>query len=91
MTRLCVRPRRLVLRGPHVDFEAMAQQESEREDGIEVVSIVTPNHLHAPVAMAFLKKGIHVICDKPLTATLAEAKTLSRIGRGKPSAVFINP
>lgn len=63
----------------YVDFEAMAQQESEREDGIEVVSIVTPNHLHAPVAMAFLKKGIHVICDKPLTATLAEAKTLSQV------------
>ena len=63
----------------YVDFEAMAQQESEREDGIEVVSIVTPNHLHAPVAMAFLQRDIHVICDKPLTATLAEAKALSQV------------
>uniref|UniRef100_A6VTP2 Oxidoreductase domain protein n=1 Tax=Marinomonas sp. (strain MWYL1) TaxID=400668 RepID=A6VTP2_MARMS len=60
----------------YVDFEEMARQESEREDGIEVVSIVTPNHLHAPVAMAFLKRGIHVICDKPLTATLEQAKAL---------------
>jgi predicted dehydrogenase len=60
----------------YVDFEEMARQESEREDGIEVVSIVTPNHLHAPVAMAFLKRGIHVICDKPLTATLEEAEAL---------------
>ncbi|NLQ18735.1 Gfo/Idh/MocA family oxidoreductase [Marinomonas sp. M1K-6] len=61
------------------DFEAMAEAESKREDGIEVVSIVTPNHLHAPVAMAFLKRGIHVICDKPLTATLAEAKALYQV------------
>ena len=60
----------------YVDFEQMAQQESERSDGIEVVSIVTPNHLHAPVAMSFLKRGIHVICDKPLTATLEEAEAL---------------
>lgn len=60
----------------YVDFEVMAREESEREDGIEVVSIVTPNHLHAAVAMAFLKRGIHVICDKPLTATLEQAKAL---------------
>ncbi|QUX94600.1 oxidoreductase [Marinomonas sp. CT5] len=60
----------------YVDFDDMARQESEREDGIEVVSIVTPNHLHAAVAMAFLKRGIHVICDKPLTATLEQAKAL---------------
>ena len=38
-------------------------------DGIEAVAIVTPNHLHAPVAEAFLKAGIHVICDKPLATT----------------------
>jgi predicted dehydrogenase len=40
------------------------------KDGIEAVAIVTPNHMHAPVAMQFLRRGIHVICDKPLTATL---------------------
>ncbi|NVK72231.1 MAG: Gfo/Idh/MocA family oxidoreductase [Oceanospirillaceae bacterium] len=60
----------------YVDFDDMSRQESEREDGIEVVSIVTPNHLHAAVAIAFLKRGIHVICDKPLTATLEQAKAL---------------
>ncbi|WP_421855964.1 Gfo/Idh/MocA family protein [Marinomonas sp.] len=60
----------------YVDFEEMARQESEREDGIEVVSIVTPNHLHASIAEAFLAKGIHVICDKPLTATLDQAEEL---------------
>lgn len=59
-------------------FEEMAQKESRRKDGIEAVAIVTPNHMHAPVALQFLKRGIHVICDKPLTATLPEAKKLAK-------------
>ncbi len=59
-------------------YAEMAQREARRKDGIEAVAIVTPNHMHAPVAMEFLKRGIHVICDKPLTATLAEAKKLVR-------------
>lgn len=54
-------------------FQEMAEAESARSDGIEAVVIVTPNHLHAEPAMAFLEAGIHVICDKPLTATLEEA------------------
>lgn len=58
------------------DFTEMAAAEAQRKDGIEAVSIVTPNHLHAPVAKAFLQHGIHVICDKPLTSTLSDAKTL---------------
>lgn len=56
----------------------MAARESRRKDGIEAVAIVTPNHMHAPVALQFLKRGIHVICDKPLTATLPEAKRLAK-------------
>ena len=58
------------------DFEAMAKTEAKRPDGIEAVAIVTPNHMHAGPAYAFLKAGIHVICDKPLTTSLAEAKKL---------------
>ncbi len=57
----------------YADFRAMAAAEAHREDGIDVVAIVTPNHLHAPVARAFLEAGIDVICDKPMTANLAEA------------------
>jgi predicted dehydrogenase len=60
----------------YADFAAMAAAEAKREDGIEAVSIVTPNHMHAPAARLFLEAGIHVICDKPLTTTLAEAKSL---------------
>ncbi|MCJ1899466.1 MULTISPECIES: Gfo/Idh/MocA family oxidoreductase [Paracoccus] len=60
------------------DFAQMAMREARRKDGIEAVAIVTPNHLHAPVAREFLKRGIHVICDKPLTATLPEARKLAK-------------
>ena len=60
----------------YTSFAEMAAKESRRKDGIDAVAIVTPNHMHAPVAMQFLKRGIHVICDKPLTATLPEAKKL---------------
>jgi predicted dehydrogenase len=60
----------------YADFRDMARREARRKDGIEAVSIVTPNHMHAPVAAAFLQAGIHVICDKPLTATLKEALKL---------------
>ena len=59
-------------------YAEMAARESRRNDGIEAVAVVTPNHMHAPVALEFLKRGIHVICDKPLTATLAEAKKLAK-------------
>ena len=58
------------------DFAAMAKAEAARPDGIEAVSIVTPNHVHAPAVIAFLEAGIHVICDKPLTVSLAEAKRM---------------
>lgn len=56
-------------------FEEMAEKEALREDGIEAVAIVTPNHVHYPAAKAFLERGIHVICDKPLTSNLEDAKS----------------
>ena len=58
------------------DFKEMAKRERRLKDGIEAVSIVTPNHMHFPVAKAFLQAGIHVICDKPLVTTGAEARKL---------------
>ncbi|WP_429146378.1 Gfo/Idh/MocA family protein [Aeromonas rivipollensis] len=63
------------------DYARMARAEAARPDGIEVVAITTPNHLHAPVARAFLEAGIHVICDKPLALTLAEGEELARLAR----------
>jgi len=60
-------------------FAEMAKAEASRPDGIEAVAIVTPNHMHYPAAKAFLEAGIHVICDKPLTSTLADAKKLAAL------------
>jgi predicted dehydrogenase len=58
------------------DYESMAKAEGERPDGVEAVAIVTPNHAHAGPTYAFLKAGIHVICEKPLTMTLAEGRKM---------------
>jgi predicted dehydrogenase len=55
------------------DFTAMADAEARREDGIQCVTIVTPNDTHAPASLAFIRQGIDVICDKPMANSLAEA------------------
>ena len=70
------------------DYTEMAKREARLKDGIEAVSIVTPNHMHFPVAREFLKRGIHVICDKPLTSTLQDAKKMVAAVE-KSDAVFV--
>ncbi len=79
--------------GIHADraygtYAEMAVAEAARDDGIEVVSVVTPNHLHFPVAKAFLEQGIHVICDKPMTSTLDDAEALKALC-DKSGALFV--
>ncbi|MCB1494187.1 MAG: Gfo/Idh/MocA family oxidoreductase [Bauldia sp.] len=69
-------------------YEEMAKAEAKRPDGIEAVAIVTPNHMHGPVAKAFLKAGINVICDKPMTTTVKEAKELVQLVK-KSGLVFV--
>ena len=64
-------------------YQEMAEKESARSDGIDVVSIVTPNHLHVPIAKIFADKGIHVICDKPLALSSEEAIDLKNIVENK--------
>jgi predicted dehydrogenase len=61
------------------DFAAMVAGEKDRPDRIDAVAIVTPNHAHAAPAKAFLEAGIHVICDKPLTTSRAEADELAKL------------
>ena len=68
------------------DFKTMAQQESQRDDGIEAVSIVTPNHMHFLLPKLSSEAGIHVICDKPMTLNLAEAIELKRIAEMNPTS-----
>jgi len=69
-------------------FEEMAEKEAARPDGIEAVAIVTPNHMHYPAAAAFLTRGIHVICDKPLTSTLEDAEKLVKLAK-ESDALFV--
>lgn len=71
----------------YASYAEMAKAESERQGGIDAVSIVTPNHLHGDIAEAFLAHGIHVICDKPMTATLEQAQSLAAAA-DKSSAQF---
>jgi predicted dehydrogenase len=70
------------------DFKQMAMREARLKSGIEAVSIVTPNHVHYAAAREFLKRGIHVICDKPLTSTLGDAKKLVKTAENS-NALFI--
>jgi predicted dehydrogenase len=61
----------------------MAAAEASRPDGIDFVVVVTPNHLHHPVAKAFLEAGIHVVCDKPLALASAQGAELAALARAK--------
>ena len=63
----------------YASYAEMALKESQRADGIDVVAIVTPNHLHVPIAEVFLNAGIHIICDKPLSMSLAEGLRLQKL------------
>ena len=70
------------------NFSDMATAEASLEEGIDAVAIVTPNHVHADAAIAFLERGIHVICDKPLTSTLEDAERLVKVAK-EANALFI--
>ncbi len=73
----------------YADFREMAKAEAARPDGIDAVSIVTPNHLHGPIAEAFLAEGISVICDKPMTATLKQAESLKAAAEASKAYFFL--
>ncbi len=69
----------LFIARPYNSYQEMAAAESKREDGIDLVAIVTPNYTHYQIAKTFLEAGIHVMCDKPMTVTLAEALELEQL------------
>jgi predicted dehydrogenase len=62
-------------------FEEMIRKEKELPEGVRMdfISIVTPNHMHFPPAKLALENGFHVVCDKPVTFTLEEARELEKI------------
>jgi predicted dehydrogenase len=63
----------------YASYQAMAEAEANRPDGIDFVIVATPNHLHFPVVKTFLEKNIPVVCDKPMTFNLAEAQALVKL------------
>jgi len=65
-------------------YQRMAEGEASLppDERLEIVSVVTPNHLHHPVAKSFLEAGFHVVCDKPLTNTVEDAEELCRLAAG---------
>ena len=69
----------------YASYEDMATAEAADANGIDFVIIATPNHLHYPVARAFLEADIHVICDKPLALTVAEGEELVRLVESGPT------
>ena len=69
----------------------MADRESEREDGIDVVAIMTPPGSHQIIAEYFIKKNFHVISDKPFASTYDQAKKLySTIKKNKKIVVYLS-
>ena len=66
----------------YADYKTMLEAERERTDAIDFVAIVTPNHLHLPVAVASLQAGFPVMSDKPATANYAEVLELERAVAG---------
>lgn len=67
----------------YANYAEMAEKESARTDGIDYVSITTPNDTHYPIAKCFLEHGIHVVCDKPLALTAAEGRELAALAKEK--------
>ncbi len=67
------------LKRSYDSFEEMAEAESKLEDGIDLVMVTTPNHVHYSVAKTFLEHGIHVVCDKPMTFNLEQAQELVKL------------
>jgi len=65
----------------YADYREMAEAEAARKDGIEAVTICTPNDSHFPIAAHFLKAGFHVILDKPMTIAVEDAEALKGIAR----------
>lgn len=73
----------------YASFEQMARSEGRRDDGIDAVAIMLPNHLHAAATRAFLAQGIDVICEKPLATRLDEALSLAQYHAEHPAVVVL--
>ena len=71
------------------DYKTMFEEEAKREDGIEVVSIATPNGTHYEITKAALNAGLHVICEKPLFFTVEEVEEVKALAEAKGKIVGV--
>lgn len=71
------------------DYETMFEEEAKREDGIQAVSIATPNATHFEITKAALHAGLHVVCEKPLCFTSKEAEELEILATKKNRVVGV--
>lgn len=71
------------------DYLQLIEQEGRRPDGIEAISVATPNGTHFSITKAALEAGLHVVCEKPLCFTLEEAETLREISRANQRIVGV--
>ena len=67
----------------YADYLSMAKNEVKRIDGIQALGIMTPSGDHYRIAKPFIENNIHIICDKPLTATIEDAKKLEKLVKKK--------
>jgi predicted dehydrogenase len=71
------------------DYQAMFEAEAKRADGIQAVSIATPNNTHYAICKAALEAGVHVVCEKPLCFTVAEAEELRKLATDRNRVVGV--
>ncbi len=71
------------------DYATMFRTEAERPDGVQAVSIATPNNTHFPIAKAALEHGLHVVCEKPLCFAVAEAEELEALAKARKKIVGV--
>ncbi|SEQ10150.1 Predicted dehydrogenase [Devosia sp. YR412] len=67
----------------YADYKTLIAEEAKREDGVEVVSVATPNFTHFEITRACLEAGLHVICEKPLFFTVAECLEIEKLAESK--------
>jgi len=65
------------------DYKTLIAEEAKREDGVEVVTVATPNFSHYEITKALLEAGLHVVCEKPLFFTVAECEEIAALAKAK--------
>jgi predicted dehydrogenase len=71
----------------YATWQEMLEGESDREDGVDAVVVITPPQFHGEISEAFLKAGISVLCEKPMTGNLEQAESLAAVA-GNADALF---